>query len=630
MSLLLSTSIDSLTEMALSPTDPNSFSRPDLAVVTHIHLNVKVNFTRKMFEGSVILDVEKKGDTNVLILDVRGLVILSITNIFDGSRLDYCIEKGVDYGSKLSVELPDDPIIDDGKISYKIKIDYRTSQDSTAIQWLNPEQTAGGKHPYLFSQCEAIHARSMLPCQDTPFVKSTYTAEITAPAELNVLMSAIKEKIIDVDKALKIHRFHQPVPIPSYLIAIAAGALVSKQIGPRTRVWTEKELLDKGAYEFEETEKMLKTAEDICGPYVWGVYDLLILPPSFPFGGMENPCLTFVTPTLLAGDRSLANVVAHEISHSWTGNLVTNMNFEHFWLNEGFTVFVERKILGRMYDDKVRHFAALMGVQSLKTALITLGDKNPLTNLVTNLIGIDPDDAFSVVPYEKGHIFLFYLEQLLGGPDVFEPFLRSYLEEFKYKSLSTTQWKEYLFKYFSDKVEVLDKVDWNAWFNEPGLPPVIPKYDTTLAQEYLDLAAKWLADKPISEFSKSDIENWTSNQKEAFLAELVLNNKSLSLDQVKSMSELYRFDSRQNSEIRFNWLRLCLKSRWEEKVSEALDFATSQGRLKFVRPLFQDIYAWEEMRQRAIDVYNEKKYKMMYVTREMVAKDLHILDKNKN
>lgn len=185
-------------------------------------------------------------------------------------------------------------------------------------------------------------------------------------AELNVLMSAIKDGIVDLDKSLKIHKFRQPVPIPSYLIAIAVGDLISKEIGPRTRVWTEKELLDEAAYEFAETETMLKTAEEICGPYVWGIYDLLILPPSFPFGGMENPCLTFVTPTLLAGDRSLANVVAHEISHSWTGNLVTNANFEHFWLNEGFTVFVERKICGRMHGDKVRHFAALMGIQCLK------------------------------------------------------------------------------------------------------------------------------------------------------------------------------------------------------------------------------------------------------------------------
>ncbi|XP_058804623.1 leukotriene A-4 hydrolase [Phymastichus coffea] len=615
--------------MALSPTDPNSFSRPDLAIVTHTHLNVKVDFDRKIFDGSATLDIEKKGDTDLLILDVRGLVLLSIINVIDGSRLDYCVEKGVDYGSKLSVQLPETPIIDGDKIKYKIKIDYRTSQDSTAIQWLSPEQTAGGREPYLFSQCQAIHARSMLPCQDTPCVKSTFSAEIRAPAQLNVLMSAIKDEVIDSENSTRIHKFHQPVPIPSYLIAIAVGALVSKQIGPRTKVWTERELLDKSAYEFAETETMLKTAEEICGPYVWGIYDLLILPPSFPFGGMENPCLTFVTPTLLAGDRSLANVVAHEITHSWTGNLVTNENFEHFWLNEGFTVFVERKISGRMYGEKVRHFNALMGLQSLTDTIKTLGANNPLTDLVPNLVGIDPDDAFSTVPYEKGHTLLFYLEELLGGPEVFEPYLKSYLNTFKYKSLNTTQWKDFLYKYFSDKTEILNTVNWNAWFKSPGEPPVIPKYDTSLADEYLTLAKKWLAHENSSAFNTNDIDNWTPNQKEAFLAELVLNNEALSIDQIKLMDKLYDFSSQHNSEIRFQWLRLGLKARWEPSVSKALDFATSQGRLKYVRPLFRDVYAWEVMRQRAIYAFNANKDKMMYVTREMVAKDLHLINEKK-
>ncbi|XP_011496958.1 PREDICTED: leukotriene A-4 hydrolase isoform X1 [Ceratosolen solmsi marchali] len=432
--------------MALSLTDPNSFSRPDLAVINHIHINAKINFKRKIFQGSVILDIEQKEQTDILILDVQDLVLLSIINVIDKSRLDYCVEKGVDYGSKLSIKLPTTPIIDCGKIKYKIKIDYRTSQESTALQWLSPEQTSGGKYPYVFSQNQAVHARSMLPCQDTPYVKFTYSAEIIAAAELNVLMSAIKDDIENINNATKVHKFHQPIPIPSYLIAIAVGAIVCKQIGPRTKVWTEQELLDKSAYEFEETEIMLKTAEEICGPYVWGPYDLLILPPSFPFGGMENPCLTFVTPTLLAGDQSLANVVAHEIAHSWTGNLVTNANFEHIWLNEGFTVFIERKIAGRMYGWKVRHFNALMGLQQLKNEINILGNTNPLTNLVINLTNIDPDNAIGSIPYEKGHTFLFYLEELLGGPEVFEPFLQNYLNTFKYKSLNTMQWKDYLYK----------------------------------------------------------------------------------------------------------------------------------------------------------------------------------------
>ncbi|KAL7288132.1 hypothetical protein TKK_0017795 [Trichogramma kaykai] len=618
--------------MALSPTDPNSFSRPDLCIVRHTHLDINVNFQRQILEASATLEIEKIGETEFLILDVRGLVILSVVDVSNDSRLDYCVEKGVDYGSRLSIKLPEKSTDSNQELTrrtlflYKIKIQYRTSQDSTALQWMSPEQTAGGKHPYLFSQCQAIHARSMLPCQDTPYVKSTYSAEVRAPAELNVLMSAIKEDILPLhdEQSTKVHVFNQPLPVPSYLIALAVGALVSKKIGPRTKVWTEQELVDKAAYEFEETEKMLQTAEEICGKYVWGIYDLLILPPSFPYGGMENPCLTFVTPCLLAGDRSLANVVAHEIAHSWTGNLVTNENFEHFWLNEGFTVFLERKIIGRMYGEKVRHFAALMGLQQLKDEILTMGESNPLTNLIPSLVGIDPDDAFSSIPYEKGHTFLFYLEELLGGPEEFEPFLKKYIEKYRYKSLNTNTWKEFLYKYFSSKTEILDKVNWDAWFNKPGTPPVIPNYDTTLANEYRALADKWIANNADSIFNHDDIKDWTSNLKEAFLSELVLSNKSLTIDQMKLMDELYGFGSTQNSEIRFNWLRLCLKSKWEEKVDETLEFATSQGRLKFVRPLFRDVYAWEEMRQRAIDVFMANKDKMMFVTREMVAKDLHL------
>ncbi|KAK2577166.1 hypothetical protein KPH14_003323 [Odynerus spinipes] len=612
--------------MALSPADPNSFARPDLAVITHIHLELNVDFNRKVLLGKVILDIEKKGATNEVILDNRGLSILSVINTDSGSPLNYKIEDGTEYGSKFTIELPERIDSTNGNNTrYKFEIHYETTSDATALQWLTPEQTAGGKHPYLFSQCQAIHARSMLPCQDTPSVKFTYSAKISAPQEMTVLMSALLDKVSHTETT-KIYEFHQPIPVPSYLIAIAAGVLVSKKIGPRSTVWAEQEYLDRSAYEFAETETMLQIAEDICGPYVWGVYDLLVLPPSFPFGGMENPCLTFVTPTLLAGDRSLANVVAHEISHSWTGNLVTNANFEHFWLNEGFTMFVERKINGRMFGESYREFSALNGLKSLEESIETLGKSNQLTNLIPNLIGIDPDDSFSVVPYEKGHTFLFYLEQLLGGSEVFEPFLRSYLNTFKYKSIVTADWKEYLYKYFSNKTELLDSVDWNAWLYTPGMPPIIPNYDKSLAIVCTELAQKWISwdENTTSPFNKTDLQNLTTLQKITFLAELRASSTTLSLKKLKTMQDIYDLDSIKNSEIRFLWLRLCIKSRWALKVQDALDFATEQGRMKFVRPIFRDLYNWEEMRQIAVDTYLKKKNKMMYVTAHMVAKDLHL------
>ncbi|XP_014474504.1 PREDICTED: leukotriene A-4 hydrolase [Dinoponera quadriceps] len=617
--------------MALSPGDPSSFSRPELAVVTHTYLELDVNFERKVLTGKATLDVEIKGDTIELILDNRKLVILNITNAVDGSQLQYDIGEDVEFGSKLTIQLllvTTTLAVGNNNKKYKIEIKYETSPDATALQWLTAEQTAGGVHPYLFSQCQAIHARSMFPCQDTPFVKSTYSAKISVPRELTVVMSALLDKVSDLDNSKKLYEFHQPVQIPSYLVAIAIGALVSKQVGPRSKVWAEKELIDKSAYEFGETETMLQTAEQLCGPYVWGIYDILVLPPSFPFGGMENPCLTFVTPTVLAGDRSLANVIAHEISHSWTGNLVTNANFEHFWLNEGFTVFIERKINSKMFGEKMRHFEALHGIESLREEVKNLGKTNQLTNLLPNLVGVDPDDAFSIVPYEKGHTFLFYLEQLLGGPEVFEPFLKSYLDMYKYKSIKTDTWKDYLYHYFPDKVELLNSVDWHTWLHKPGMPPVIPDYDKTLANVSIELAKRWIEwdENTAMTFAVTDIESFFPGQKVAFLTNLHKSSTVLSLNKIQRMADIYQLDSVKNCEIRFIWLRLCIKSRWESKVSEALAFVTEQGRMKYVRPIFRDLYEWQEMRQRAIDVYLSKKNKMMYVTAHMVAKDLHLID----
>lgn len=614
--------------MALSPVDPNSFARPDLAFITHIHLRLNIDFNRKVLLGKAILDVEKKGATNEVILDNRGLNIFSIINTDNGSSLNYKIEDGTEYGSKLIIQLPKyTDSIEGNNTRYKFEIHYETAPDATALQWLTPEQTAGGKHPYLFSQCEAIHARSMLPCQDTPSVKFTYSAEISVSQEMTVLMSALLDKVSHTETT-KVYEFHQPIPVPSYLIAIAVGVLVSKKIGPRSTVWAEQEYLERSAYEFAETETMLQIAEEICGPYVWSIYDLLVLPPSFPFGGMENPCLTFITPTLLAGDRSLANVVAHEIAHSWTGNLVTNANFEHLWLNEGFTMFVERKINGRMSGEKYREYSAINGLECLEENIETIGKTNQLTNLIPNLVGIDPDDSFSIVPYEKGHTFLFYLENLLGGPEVFEPFLKSYLNTFKYKSIVTDDFKDYLYKYFSDKTKLLDSVDWNAWFYTPGMPPVIPNYDKSLAMPCIELAEKWFSwdETTVSPFNKKDIEILNPLQKISFFAQLRSSSTNLSLKKLEIMQDIYDVDSIKNAEIRFLWLRLCIKSHWKSKISEALDFATEQGRMKFVRPIFRDLYNWEEVRQAAIDTYLKKKNKMMYVTAHMVAKDLHLIN----
>ncbi|XP_068828292.1 leukotriene A-4 hydrolase isoform X4 [Capricornis sumatraensis] len=555
----------------------------------HLHLRCSIDFTRRVLTGTAALTVQSQEDNlRSLILDTKDLTIEKV--VINGQEVKYTLGERQSYkGSPIEISLP---IALCKNQEIVIEISFETSPKSSALQWLTPEQTSGKEHPYLFSQCQAIHCRAILPCQDTPSVKLTYSAE---------------------------------VPIPCYLIALVVGALESRQIGPRTLVWSEKEQVEKSAYEFSETESMLKIAEDLGGPYIWGQYDLLVLPPSFPYGGMENPCLTFVTPTLLAGDKSLSNVIAHEISHSWTGNLVTNKTWDHFWLNEGHTVYLERHICGRLFGEKFRHFHALGGWGELQNSIKTFGETHPFTKLVVDLTNVDPDVAYSSVPYEKGFALLFYLEQLLGGPEVFLGFLKAYVEKFSYKSITTDNWKDFLYSHFKDKVDILNQVDWNTWLYSPGLPPVKPNYDMTLTNACISLSQRWITakDDDLNSFSSADLKDFSSHQVNEFLAQM-LQSAPLPLGHIKRMQEVYNFNAINNSEIRFRWLRLCIQSKWEEAIPLALKMATEQGRMKFTRPLFKDLAAFDKSHDQAIRTYQEHKASMHPVTAMLVGKDLKV------
>eukprot|EP00118_Oscarella_pearsei_P010672 m.66744 g.66744 ORF g.66744 m.66744 type:complete len:616 (+) comp35408_c0_seq2:224-2071(+) len=611
----------------MSQEDPNSFAQPNVYCCTALHVKLEARFDKKELQGLVKLTiVNKQSGIQNLILDTNKLSIASVAECKTGKKLDFVLaQPSAPFGSALTITLPESSSV--SGVSTEIQIDYSTTPESSAVQWLAPEQTVGKKFPYLFTQCEAIHARSMIPCQDTPSVKAPYTAEITVPGDLTALMSAVSigSETSPIDDKKKIYRFEQKVPIPSYLTALAIGALESRKIGPRSSVWSEKEIVDQAAYEFAETEQMLAIGEELCGPYVWGQYDLLVLPPSFPFGGMENPCLTFVTPTLLAGDRSLANVVAHEASHSWTGNLVTNKNWEHFWMNEGFTVFLERKIASRLADEKARHFAYIGGWKTLQESVNQFGADHPFTTLVPKLEGKDPDDAFSSVPYEKGSAFLFYLETIVGGPSKFEPFFKSYIENFKYKTVTTNQWRDYLLEYFKEEAQkgLFDKVDWDGWLYRPGMPPVKPHYDSTLADACTALSKKWLQAKESewSSFSAADIKDFSAGQKIEFLSQLLLEDP-LPLGKLQAMETAYNFNAARNSEIHFRWLRMCVKSGWEESFSLAVEFITSQGRMKFVRPLYRDLYAGSKSRQLALDTFLANRSMYHNIAAHQLEKDL--------
>ncbi|KAH8327902.1 hypothetical protein KR067_001424 [Drosophila pandora] len=630
----------------LGTVDPSSYSQPDLITTEHSVLNWKVDFAATKLQGSVLHKFNVLS-TNLekIILDVRDINVTNATLLAGGSELpiNFFISDPVDdIGQKLTLELPSGT----AKGSLNVRIDYETSSSASGLQWLSPAQTLGKEHPYMFSQCQAIHARSVIPCQDTPAVKFTYDATVEHPNELTALMSAIIQKK-EPGKTL----FKQDVPIPAYLVAIAIGKLVSRPLGENSNVWAEEAIVDACAEEFSETAVMLKTASDLCGPYVWKQYDLLVMPPSFPFGGMENPCLTFVTPTLLAGDKSLADVVAHEIAHSWTGNLVTNKNFEHFWLNEGFTVFVESKIVGRMQGAKELDFKMLSNLTDLQECVSIhtkymffqsntyFFTKNPiqirtqlnktpeLTKLVVDLSNCGPDDAFSSVPYIKGSTFLRYLEDLFGGPSVFEPFLRDYLKKYAYKSIETNDFKSALYDYFkdTDKKDKLEVVDWDLWLTTEGMPPIIPKFDESLANVTKELAQLW-STKSVAELNGTpDIKKTISiHQLIDFLGKLIESKDIVDLNEkkIELLESTYNLKASKNAEVRFRLNRLIIRARLIKRLDEIIAFANSNFRMKFCRPIYRDLAGWPEAKPEAVRNFVSVKDQMMAVCSHTIEKDL--------
>jgi len=409
------------------PKDASTLANVDAFVAKHLVLDLTADFTAKTLSGSAELRVDRRDPkASELVLDTRDLKIDKV-EAASGSgawasttyRLDAATPA---FGSALHIAMPAG--------ADRVRVMYSTSPSARGLQWLAPSQTAGKKQPFLFSQAEAIQARSFIPLQDTPGVRMTYEATIHTPKDLVAVMAAEMDSAnvgpVVSDGPNRVFRFKMPQAIPSYLIAIAIGDLAFRKMSDRTGVWAEPSVVDAAAREFEDTEKMITTTESLYGPYRWGRYDLLVLPPSFPFGGMENPRLTFATPTVIAGDKSLVSLVAHELAHSWSGNLVTNATWHDFWLNEGFTTYLERRIVEALYGKHTADMQAAIGVSDLAESRKTLevaGDRT----LLPDLTGRDPDDAFSNVPYEQGQLFLVFLESKFGR-GAFDAFLRKWFD----------------------------------------------------------------------------------------------------------------------------------------------------------------------------------------------------------
>lgn len=605
--------------------DPSTLSNYTNFKVSNTTLNLDVLFHEKKLSGSISFNIQTLFDVEKIVLDSSYLNIKKVS-INDSPIHDYTVEDRIEpLGSPLCIN---HPLATNEE--FILKIEYETTDNCTALQWLEPAQTDGKKNPYLFSQCEPIHARSFFPCFDTPAIKSPFTYYFNSP--LNTLTSGLLK-----EKNGTIYHFEQPVPIPSYLVSIASGDLTDADIGPRSKVYSEPSFIDKCQYEFEkDTENFIQTAENIVFPYEWRDYDVLILPSSMPFGGMEHPNCTFATPTLISGDRENVDVIAHELAHSWSGNLVTNCSFEHFWLNEGWTVYLERRIQGKIHGESFRHFSAIIGWNDLTNSIQSMGESaSRFSTLVQDLKDrTDPDDSFSTVPYEKGFNLLFHIEQTLGSKEAFDPFIKYYFNKFKYKSLDTYQFLDTLYGFYSDKKDVLDTIDWKTWLYTPGMPPQ-PKFDTTLVDECYDLAEKWV--KTISEsperlpetFSSNDIESFGANQNGVFLDKLVSyegqngftwksNDGKKALD---LMAKVYsKYPESHNAEVIFRWFRLLIAAHVKEAYPKLADWLGTVGRMKFVRPS----YSMLNQVDRELALATFAKYEMIYhpICRAMVKKDL--------
>lgn len=613
--------------------DQSTLSNYKDFAVLHTDLNLSVSFEKSAISGSVTFQLKKlhegKNKSDELHLDTSYLDVQEVH--IDGSKADFQIEQRKEpLGSRL--------VINNASCNdnFTLNIQFRTTDKCTALQWLNSKQTKGGK-PYVFSQLEAIHARSLFPCFDTPSVKSTFTASIESP--LPVVFSGIR--IEDTSKDTNIYRFEQKVPIPAYLIGIASGDLSSAPIGPRSTVYTEPFRLKDCQWEFEnDVEKFIQTAEKIIFEYEWGTYDILVNVDSYPYGGMESPNMTFATPTLIAHDRSNIDVIAHELAHSWSGNLVTNCSWNHFWLNEGWTVYLERRIIGAIHGEPTRHFSALIGWSDLQNSIDSMKDPERFSTLVQNLNdNTDPDDAFSTVPYEKGFNLLFHLETILGGKAEFDPFIRHYFKKFAKKSLDTFQFLDTLYEFYPEKKEILDSVDWETWLYKPGIPPR-PHFITALADNVYQLADKWVemaqhlknTEDFRSEFNAIDIKDFNSNQLVLFLETLTQNGhsnkKPKDFDWAKfpvasrALLDIYQDNivKSQNAEVVFKMFKFQIFAKLQEEYKHLADWLGTVGRMKFVRPGYRLLNSVD--RRLALATFDKFKDTYHPICKALVKQDL--------
>lgn len=554
--------------------------------MTHLDLDLEVDFESRRLSGTCTLDVE--GGAGDIVLDTRELEIRRVQVSGDGEDFrDAPFELGAAdpiLGSPLTIARGG---------ATRVRVSYSTDPGASGLQWLEPEQTAGGRHPFLYSQSQSIHARSWIPLQDSPGIRVTYAARLRTPPGLLAVMSA---EALDAGETAGEHRFRMSQPIPPYLIAIGVGDLAFRATGPRTGVYAEPGVVEAAAREFEDTEAMMRSAEKLYGPYRWGRYDILVLPPAFPFGGMENPRLTFVSPTVIAGDKSLVSLVAHELAHSWSGNLATNATWRDFWLNEGFTVYFEERIQEAVYGAERAAMDSSLDIADLKEEMSGMADRDQILHI--DMAGRSPDEGVTGVPYFKGAMFLRTLEKAVGRA-AFDPFLRGYFDAFAFRSVTTDEFAAYLeSELLSRYPAAAESIPVQEWLKQPGLPDSRHEHESAALDEAEAAALRWAGgDVPAD---RLETGQWTTQHWLRFLRALP---ESLSPERMAELDRAFGFTAAGNAEILCAWLVMAVGNEYAAADGAVEEFLASVGRMKFLRPLYRELVESEEGRSRAADIF---------------------------
>ena len=583
----------------LGAADPHSYAEIDKFVVRHVAIDLRTDFEERRLEGTVELAVEQV-DPNaaVLNLDTRGLEISTVHLVESSGRARVLAFKIAEpdpiLGSKLSIEFPHCCA---ATSQMRIRIAYRTSSEASALQWLSPSQTYDAK-PYLYSQGQAIHTRSWIPLQDTPSVRVTYEARIRTPADLVAVMSAAR--VGDPGASPGEFRFEMKQPIPSYLIALAVGDLRFQALGERTGVWTEPSRLAAAAREFGDLPRMLEAGERMAGPYRWERYDLLVMPRAFAYGGMENPRLSFISPSTVAGDRSLVSVIVHELAHSWSGNLVTNSTWDDFWLNEGFTTYLEHRLVEALYGERRASMEDAIAYQELVQTIKDLEAAGlPADSaLHLDLAGRDPNEGTSDVAYQKGRWFLGFLEERFGRP-AFDTFLREYFETHAFRSIDTATFRAWLLGYLGRPgAPAVTSAEIDEWLYRPGLPATMPQVAEDVFAAVDAVAADWRAGRIAT--AVLPVKAWIPQEWVRFLDQQPADLEDAKLAELRSA---FKLGADGNAEIALSWLELVIRAQYEPAYPDLERFLLDTGRWRLVETLFRELSRTESGRALGERIY---------------------------